>query len=123
MGYRSQVVLAIAEPLIPQFMVTMAKCPEARTMCFGDAYKQERDFQGEKGSLFFEWDYIKWYDSFEEVQAIEDFLNWAEDKLKIDGKEIDGDEHFRFVRIGEEYDDIETRGWGFDIHPVRSIEY
>ena len=123
MGYRSQVVLAIAEPLVPQFMVTMAKSPQARALCFGDAYRQERDFQGEKGRLFFEWDYIKWYDSFEEVQAIEDFLNWAEDKLKIDGKEIDGDEHFRFVRIGEEYDDIETRGYGFDIHPVRSIDY
>jgi len=122
MGYRSQVVLAIGEALIPQFMVTMAKCPEARAMCFGDA-DQTRDFQGEKGSLFFEWDHIKWYAGYEEVQAIEDFLNWAEDKLKIDGKEIDGDEHFRFVRIGEEYDDIETRGWGFDIHPVRSIEY
>jgi len=122
MGYRSQVVLAIAEPLIPQFMVTMAKSPQARAMCFGDGEPQ-RDFQGEKGSLFFEWDSIKWYDSYESIQAIEDFINWAEDKLKIDGKEIDGDDHFRFVRIGEEYDDIETRGWGFDIHPVRSIEY
>ena len=117
MGYRSQVVLAIAEPLIPQFMVTMAKSPQARAMCFGDAEPQ-RDFQGEKGSLFFEWDSIKWYEGYEEVQAIEDFINWAEDKLEIDGKE-----HFRFVRIGEEYDDIETRGWGFDIHPTRRIEY
>ena len=122
MGYRSQVVLAIAEPLIPQFMVTMAKCPEARAMCFGDA-DQTRDFQGEKGSLFFEWDSIKWYAGYEEVQAIEDFLNWAEDKLKIDGKEIDGDDHFRFVRLGESYEDIEIRGYGFDIHPTRSIEY
>ena len=122
MGYRSQVVLAIGEALIPQFMVTMAKCPEARTMCFGDA-DHRRDFQGEKGSLFFEWDHIKWYAGYEEVQAIEDFLNWAEDKLKIDGKEIDGDEHFRFVRIGEEYEDIEVRGYAFDIHPVRGIEY
>ena len=122
MGYRSQVVLAIAEPLIPQFMVTMAKCPQARLMCFGDG-DCKRDFQWEKGSLFFEWSYIKWYDSFEEVQAIEDFLSWAEDKLEIDGKEIDGDEHFRFVRIGEEYEDIEVRGYAFDIHPVRGIEY
>ena len=122
MGYRSQVVLAIAEPLIPQFMVTLAKCPAARPLCFGDA-EHQRDFQGEKGSFFFEWDSIKWYDSFQEVQAIEDFLNWAEDRHTIGDEEIDGDDHFRFVRIGEEYDDIETRGWGFEIHPVRSIEY
>ena len=122
MGYRSQVVLAIGEALIPQFMVTMAKSPQARALCFGDGEPQ-RDFQGEKGSLFFVWEGIKWYDSYEEIQAIEDFINWAEDKLEIAGKEIDGDDHFRFVRIGEEYEDIETRGYGFDIHPVRSIEY
>ena len=122
MGYRSQVVLAIGEALMPQFMMTMAKSPQARAMCFGDGEPQ-RGFQGEKGSLFFEWDGIKWYDSYEEIQAIEDFINWAEDKLEINGKEIDGDDHFRFVRIGEEYEDIEIRGYGFDIHPVRSIEY
>ena len=122
MGYRSQVVLAIGEALMPQFMMTMAKSPQARAMCFGDGEPQ-RDFQGEKGSLFFEWDGIKWYDSYEEIQAIEDFINWAEDKLEIGGKEIDGDDHFRFVRLGEEYEDIEIRGYGFDIHPVRSIEY
>ena len=122
MGYRSQVVLAIGEALIPQFMVTMAKSPQARVMCFGDGEPQ-RDFQGEKGSFFFEWDDVKWYDSNEGIQAIEDFINWAEDKLEIAGKEIDGDDHFRFVRIGEEYEDIEIRGYGFDIHPVRSIEY
>jgi hypothetical protein len=123
MGYRSHVVLAIGEALVPQFMVTLAKCPEARVLCFGDADKQERDFQDEKGSFFFEWEGIKWYDSFEEIRAITDFMDWAQDRLKIGDKEIDGEDFYRFVRIGEEYDDIETRGWGFEIHPVRSIEY
>ena len=123
MGYRSHVVLAIAEPLVPQFMVTMAKCPEARVLCFGDTDKQERDFQGEKGSFFFEWEGIKWYDNYEPIRAIMDFLSWACDNHKIGDEEIDGEEHYRFVRIGEDYDDIETRGWGFEIHPVRSIDY
>ena len=123
MGYRSHVVLAIAEPLVPQFLVTLAKSPEARTLCFGDADKQERDFQDEKGSFFFEWQDIKWYDSYEPIQAIEDFLNWATDRMEIAGKEIDGEDYYRFVRIGEDHDDIETRGWGFEIHPVRSIDY
>ena len=123
MGYRSHVVLAIAEPLVPQFMVTMAKCPEARVLCFGDADNMQRDFQGEKGSFFFEWEGIKWYDSYEPIQAIQDFMDWAQDRIKIGDNEIDGEEHYRFVRIGEDYDDIETRGWGFEIHPVRSIDY
>ena len=82
-----------------------------------------RDFQGLKGSFFFEWHGIKWYDSYEPIRAIEDFMDWAQDRIKIGDEEIDGDDHYRFVRIGEEYDDIETRGWGFEIHPVRSIEY
>ena len=123
MGYRSHVVLAIAEPLVPQFMVTMAKCPEARALCFGDTDKQERDFQDEKGSFFFEWQGIKWYDSYEPIRAITDFMDWAQDRMEIEGKEIDGEDFYRFVRIGEDYDDIETRGWGFEIHPVRSIDY
>ncbi len=123
MGYRSHVVLAIAEPLVPQFMVTLAKSPEARALCFGDTDNHSRDFQGLKGSFFFEWHGIKWYDSYEPIRAIEDFMDWAQDRIKIGDEEIDGDDHYRFVRIGEEYDDIETRGWGFEIHPVRSIEY
>ena len=123
MGYRSHVVLAIAEPLVPQFMVTMAKSPEARALCFGDTDNMHRDFQDEKGSFFFEWQGIKWYDSYEPIQALEDFMSWAQDHHTIDGKEIDGEDFYRFVRIGEDYDDIETRGWGFEIHPVRSIDY
>ena len=123
MGYRSHVVLAIAGPLVPQFMVTLAKSPEARALCFGDTDKQERDFQDEKGSFFFEWQGIKWYDSYEPIRAIEDFMDWAADRHKIGDKEIDGEDFYRFVRIGEDTDDIETRGWGFEIHPVRSIEY
>ena len=123
MGYRSHVVLAIGEALVPQFMVTLAKCPEARVLCFGDTDKQERDFQGEKGSFFFEWEGIKWYDSYEPIRAIEDFMDWAADRHKIGDNEIDGDEHYRFVRIGEDADDIETRGWGFEIYPVTSIDY
>jgi len=123
MGYRSHVVLAIAEPLVPQFMVTLAKCPEARVLCFGDTDNHSRDFQDEKGSFFFEWHDIKWYDSYEPIRAITDFMDWAEDRLKIGDEVIDGEECYRFVRIGENVEDIETRGWGFEIHPVRSIEY
>jgi len=56
--------------------------------------------------MLFMWGHIKWYDSFEEVQAIEDFLDWAEGE--------DHHEKFKFLRIGEELDDNDQRGWGFD---------
>lgn len=66
-------------------------------------------------------DSTKWYDSFEGIQAHESFLS------SLDDKPIAA----RFVRIGEDENDIETRTYGdgcdgFDdlysyIYPVRSI--
>ena len=35
----------------------------------------------------------------------------------------DKSEMFKFVRIGEDYDDVDNRGYGFDIHVNRSIDY
>lgn len=66
-------------------------------------------------------DSIKWYDSFERIQAHESFLSSLEDKPIA----------ARFVRIGEEENDIETQNYGdgclglsdlYDrIYPVRSL--
>lgn len=66
-------------------------------------------------------DSIKWYDGFERIQAHELFL------LSLEDKPIAA----RFVRIGEDENDIETQTYGdgcdgFDdlysyIYPVRSI--
>ena len=115
MGYRSQVILAVSKEVMPQFMSTMAKSPEARTMCFSDADRTVKDYDDGGGMLFY-WDDIKWYNNFESVQAIEDFMHWAE-----------GEEHedkFKFLRTGEEFDDNEQRGWGFcNIYVNRSIEF
>ena len=35
MGYRSEVILAVGPEVMPQFMVTMAKSPQARELCVG----------------------------------------------------------------------------------------
>ena len=124
MGYRSEVVLVVGKEVMPQFMVTMAKCPEARAMCW-DGAERVMDYDDEEGSILFRWDYIKWYDSYEEIQAIEDFMDWC------DGEDIDvdGDTHaamdfFRFIRIGDEMDDTEVRGHGFwNVGVARSVTY
>ena len=126
MGYRSEVVLVVGKEVMPQFMVTMAKSPEARALCFAEATRHE-DYE-EKGNMLFAWDCIKWYDSYEEIRAIEDFLDWcdSEDVPSQDakGERVDGDECYRFVRIGEEGEDIEERGSGFwDVGVRRSIEF
>ena len=135
MGYRSEVVLVVGKEVMPQFMVTMAKSPDARALCFGEAKRQE-DYE-EKGNMLFSWFDIKWYDSYEGVRAIEDFLDWcdsehvpvSEEQAKADMSptpitHVDGDQCYRFVRIGEEVEDMEERGSGFwDVGIRRSIEF
>ena len=124
MGYRSQVVLAIGIEAMPQFMSTMAKSPEAREMCFAHTDRLEKDYDG-KGNMLFYWSGIKWYDSYEGVHAIQDFLDWAcEEVIEIDGQRAFVDEFVKFIRTGEEMDDNESRGCGFDdIYITRSIEF
>ena len=124
MGYRSEVILAVGPEVMPQFMVTMAKSPKAREMCWGDTDNLIKDYCGIKGAFLFRWDHIKWYDSYEEVQAIIDFIDWCDgETIEVEGKEQSADEYYRFVRIGEEMDDNEVQGWGFDIHIERSAAY
>ena len=135
MGYRSEVVLVVGKEVMPQFMVTMAKSPDARSLCFAEAERRE-DYDG-NGNMLFAWDCIKWYDSYEGVAAIGDFLDWcdsesvpvsdeqkAQDKSPTPVTHVDGDECYRFVRIGEELEDVESRGSGFwEVGVRREIEY
>ena len=133
MGYRSEVVLYVGAEVMPQFMVTMAKCQEARALCFAENDHMIKDYNGEKGSFLFKWGWLKWYDSFECVRALTDFMDWCDGedlptgKKDYEGKEttLSAFEFYKFVRIGEETEDIEYRGdamWG-DICVNRSIEF
>ena len=133
MGYRSEVVLYVGPEVMPQFMVTMAKCQAARAMCFAEADEKIKDYRDVKGSFLFKWEWLKWYDSFPCVSAIEDFMDWCEgEHVPTDEKDDEGNaklvnaiEFFKFIRIGEEMDDNEQRGdafWG-DICINRSIEF
>jgi len=133
MGYRSEVVLYVGPEVMPQFMVTMAKCSEARALCFADADQMIKDYGSEKGSFLFKWGWLKWYDSYPEVQALTDFMDWCDDEdLPTGKKDADGEdittyaaEFYKFIRIGEEMDDNEQRGdamWG-DICIERNITF
>ena len=133
MGYRSEVVLYVGPEVMPQFMVTMAKCQATRALCFAEHERMVKDYQGEKGSFLFKWGWLKWYDSYPEVQALTDFMDWCDgEEIPTDEQNADGEtltqhaaEFYRFVRIGENTDDSESRGdamWG-DICINRSIEF
>ena len=123
MGYRSQVVLAMSKEVYPHFLSMLARNPEAKTLCDNADMSKST---GEEWILM--WDSIKWYEGYNDVTPIADFIN------AMDGDDLEeyGDskpenqiwsEHFKYVRVGEEIDDIKVLGEGFwDIYPTAHIE-
>ena len=125
MGYRSQVVLAVGKEVMPGFMAALSKSKHAIDLVFKEHDTLVKDYQGD-GNILVTWDSLKWDDSFEEINAIEAFLDDPESFL---GEEtLEGDtcpwDCFKFVRVGEEPNDVEVKGDGFyDIYVERSITY
>ena len=119
MGYRSEVGLAVSAKALPHLMAKLAGCEKARKMVFDEACVLDTDFRG-AGALMVKWDDLKWYEDYEEIKCIEDFMDDMDHCSE--GEHGDMDEHYRFCRIGENTDDVEERGYfeGFDI--VRSIQ-
>ena len=126
MGYRSQVVLAISKHLTPFLTLATSQNADAQTLVFKHADTFNRDYDGEKSWLFV-WDSIKWYESYEDIQTLELFIQKAnsdEFEFEVDGKAQSSCEHMRFVRVGEETGDVEMMGDGFwDIYPTTHICY
>ena len=126
MGYRSEVVFAITPEAVPAFMALCAKTPELQDLCFkeNDLLQSGVD---RKGDYLFQWDHIKWYSSYPPIEELEAFIDALEsDDLSAYGEEEEHDWHecFKFVRIGEDLDDTDQRGYGFDgIHINRSISF
>ena len=126
MGYRSQVVLAISKHLTPFLTLATAQNKDAEALVFAHHDRFDRDYDGDNSWLI-TWDGIKWYDSFEDIQAIQKFVEEAtgdEYEFEVDGEEQSSAEHIKFVRVGEEHGDIEMLGEGFwDIYPSTHICY
>ena len=121
MGYRSQVVLAVSKELLPHFLAVMAKHPESRELVFGHNDELDQDYC--EGNFFVRWDSVKWYDTYDDVTAIQNFVDAAgSDDFELSDGEGDSSENFRFVRIGEDSSDVDCNGYGFDhIYPYTSI--
>ena len=76
MGYRSQVVLAISKHLTPFLTLAVTQNKDAESLVFKDADTFDRDYGGDKSWLI-RWDSIKWYESYEDIQALEKFIQEA----------------------------------------------
>lgn len=68
----------------------------------------------DKSQIFIGWNELKWYDGYEEVDAIMDSLS----TLAAKGY------GYRYMRMGEEYDDIESReSNNFKNDSVKELNY
>ena len=117
MGYRSEVVLAVSKKMMPHFLGHLSQCDDAAyKFVFMETDKKIEDYDGE-GTTVFSWDHVKWYESYPEVKAINDFVSMNTDYLSSVCEDFDNTDndgyagHFRFVRMGEENEDIEEEGW------------
>ena len=102
MGYYSDVALCLTINGMDQLKTALAEAERnnpdnfaaIKMLIGGEPSKIDEG----SGSAVFLWEGEKWYAEFDEVA----FVAKLTDSLP--------DQDFRFIRIGEDYDDIETRG-------------
>ena len=115
MGYRSNVGFA-CDPIIKQVIETVGEWDSEfkELLDYGEDLA-EGDAQGR-----WRFDYAKWYDSFPDVQIMENIMTMC-DNVQHPGLCYDS---YGFIRIGEELDDLEMKGdpSAFDLYVNRSLD-
>ena len=103
MGYRSDVALRFSDHLV-EVVNTARKLDKELDSMLKEAQQSDTDYF---------WEHIKWYDSYKDVQAVQNFLNL----LQADD--------YGMIRIGEEPNDIECDGdpCQYNMYPHTTIEW
>ena len=108
MGYRSQVVFAVAPELVDEFLAIMAANESVRDLLKKDDYDEGIEFNKySEGDIFVHFDSIKWYESFSAIKLLNDFF--------AKHSTSEHEEFIRFIRIGEDWTvDIECFGYYYE---------
>ena len=117
MGYRSDVGLVLTQAAVQTLnekLNALDKTSEAFSVITDFFAYADKHFEDtNSGSEVYLWEYVKWYEEFPDVGFVEKLL-----------AELDWSD-FLFIHIGEELDEIDTRGsfWDnpFDLGISRSI--
>ena len=110
MGYRSEVMAAFYTtnkedaPMLKLFIEE--NWPKEGNLPAYEWLKSDKYF----GIIFHEED-VKWYESFPDVQAFDAFAEKFMEIAEEENRKLSWS--YEFVRIGEEYQDIETKGTYF----------
>jgi hypothetical protein len=108
MGYRSEVYLRIAEPLV-EVVDAARKLDDNLDKMLSDG----QSLPGLRAKTDFHWEYTKWYDSYPEVRAVESLLDMLQD------------DDYGFIRLGEDSGDIERKGYpdDYDMYTNTSVDW
>ena len=116
MGYRSDVIFACVADAVPIMLAEAGKSAALQELLFVHADEQLLGDYDSEGSYLFSWTSIKWYGGYPAIQAFNQMIDKIIEKLD--------EEAYRCVRIGEEMDDNQIEGFGFDhIYISREITY
>ena len=111
MGYRSDVYLAFHKSLLPFWLAHINEQAQAELAKNADLFNFfEND--GEWCTMIFE--HIKWYGGYDEIKAVEKTFEYFE--------EHHGEELFQYLRVGEEFEDVEQMGWANKFRLRRIVE-
>jgi hypothetical protein len=110
-------------------MLTEMQQDEIAGKCFDSTYdiNVHLSVNKENRTIAFYEDGLKWYESYADVKAHERLYEIAEEYAEQYGSEtMNNPVSCAFIRIGEETDDVEERGGGYDpwniMYVSRSIE-
>ena len=115
--------------MVPHFLTVLAQHESVRRLVH-DCDTFNEDYL-EEGGMLMHWAHIKWYESYDEIDAITRFIDDCESEdvvgWTIEDSEEEGEtwNHVRFVRIGEERDDVDVKGhfaWE-NIDLMRSVSF
>jgi hypothetical protein len=125
MGYRSDVkivVIASSKEAMDDLLAVYAMLPEVQKAGGFEELGWERYELGEGRVLTYEADDVKWYDSYDDVTVI---MRLLEDVSTFNQERSEDVYAARFVRVGEQYDDVEVENYGdhyeYDMHDILPI--
>ena len=110
MGYRSDVVI-VTKIENKELVKLLQEDEEAVEEQY---FFSMKDYNGKHMECFFtRYDYVKWYEAYPCVAKIESAM-----------RKIEDDESFGFMRVGEDYNDVEVMGlpYDFNIQLSRTID-
>lgn len=121
MGYRSDIGLCLSARGMEELNKALAAldagtdCTQEEKTWIHELFTCPAPKNSADGAGAWAWDGLKWYTDYRDVQWVEDFLNGL------------NEEDYYFLRIGDDIDDTEERGWLWDnpfgMRLVRSIQF